>query len=163
MNHHEAMGQLTMNASALEAILRVLAHRLLGDPKVGEIITYRAPIDWLIETCKSLVLLKVDGSLRDEFIKALEDARGAKNDRNPMIHATWLQHGEIPRRLEFRRKNSEITMDMKPSTVEEIRAVSDRIEEVTGRVIALLILQYPDFGESAMKSLEAEKHKAADS
>lgn len=137
-----ALGRMTVRFQELEHYIRWVAASQL-DPKdreVGEIATQLLNISGLIDTTRALYLYRhpdMESEPYEQFEKIFTEARSINDQRNTFIHSVWPNlpnsSGTFTRSKRSKKSFKSTTENV---TVEQIEALNDRLQILSGAMIA---------------------------
>jgi hypothetical protein len=131
-----ALGRMTMNASYVEEIVRVMLWRLLGSGKgTAERLTADANFRWLFEHCRALAEYQLNDQLRVEVHAWLVRVNAAYEKRNKIVHSSWYVDVTDPKTLRLgytrssvHKKSLERTREL--ATADAMHEVARELERV---------------------------------
>src|SRR4051812_15739966 len=84
-----ALGRLTLNASYLEGVIRVMYARLLdnSDLQLGQRVTADAGFRWLVDHTRALSEHRLPGDVHQRIVAWLRDSDNAYARRNRIVHS----------------------------------------------------------------------------
>jgi len=91
-NYAEGLGQITANFNGLEADTSALIWSLIGDDKVGQIVTAQMPFRKLLDTLSALFKYRGDPELVAELDELIKRAQAINERRNMFVHSIWFDH-----------------------------------------------------------------------
>ena len=129
INYTEALGQISVNFSDLEAGLAGIAWDLIGDKKVGQIVTAQLSFHQLLDKVSSLFRHRYeDKSLIDELEGLLVQAKLICDERNKYVHSVWFNAPDTLHRVRLRAKRKEgLTFQSEDMNPEELSQFAHKI------------------------------------
>lgn len=114
-----ALGQLSVNAAAVEAMTRIVANDLIDeDPRVGKVLLASAPFSQVADRIIPLLELRAPSQRTTTWLQdAVAASKGAMQSRNTLLHSHWFEEEDAASQLRRKKGQPDFAQEV---TLEDI-------------------------------------------
>jgi hypothetical protein len=120
-DHLRALGQLSVNAAAVEAMTRIVANDLIDDdPRVGKVLLASAPFSQVADRIIPLLELRAPSRRTTTWLQdAVTASKEAMQSRNTLLHSHWFDDDDGISQLRRKKGQPDFAQEVTLEDIED--------------------------------------------